>query len=216
MKKNFFILIGLPGSGKGTQGEFVAKYCDIPHISTGDIFRQAIQLRSIYAVQLKRYMDTGVLVPDEIVNSIVKECLLRDEYSNGCVLDGYPRNLSQALYLSENFPEDKIYAIFFDIDREVAIQRITGRFSCADCKKIYNRYFAAPTNDGVCDVCGGGNFVFRSDDREEIVVARFREYEEKTMSIIDYYRNQDVLFQVDAMQAKEKVTLELEKIVKNI
>ena len=144
------LLIGLPGSGKGTQGKFLANKLHLPHLSTGDMFRKMAKREDSEAKLLKQYIDTGKLVPGNLVNKIVEKFLADEEYKNGCVLDGYPRNLEQAKFLEE-ITKQPITVIYLNIDDDIVIKRILGRFTCAVCEKNYNSYFDKPKIENVCD-----------------------------------------------------------------
>ena len=149
MIKKIIILLGPPGSGKGTQGAILSRELALPHISTGDIFRQMILKESEESKMLASYMSEGKLVPTDTVNQVVRKFILSDECKDGCIIDGYPRTLDQAEYFIENI-DANINVIFFDIDDEIVIKRILGRFSCASCGRIYNEYFDKPAKEGVC------------------------------------------------------------------
>jgi len=198
MRKKIILLIGPPGSGKGTQGKLLAEKLMLPHISTGDIFRKIAINNTDESRILNEYMDSGKLVPSELVNRIVKQVLLSDDYKNGCVLDGYPRNLEQAEYLGKSV-EAEISCVFFNVADEVAIKRIAG-------SKI----------EGVCDNCGSTELIFRSDDDEKTVLSRMEEYKKETLPLIEYYKNKGKFFNVNAAAKKEEVKAEIDLIVKTI
>lgn len=215
MRKKIILLIGPPGSGKGTQGKLLAEKLMLPHISTGDIFRKIAINNTDESRILHEYMDSGKLVPSELVNRIVKQVLLSDDYKNGCVLDGYPRNLEQAEYLGKNV-EAEISCVFFNVADEVAIKRIAGRYSCEICGNIYNKYYANPKIEGVCDNCGSTELIFRSDDDEKTVLSRMEEYKKETLPLIEYYKHKEKFFNVNAAAKKEEVKAEIDLIVKTI
>lgn len=215
MRKKIILLIGPPGSGKGTQGKLLAEKLMLPHISTGDIFRKIAINNTDESRILNEYMDSGKLVPSELVNRIVKQVLLSDDYKNGCVLDGYPRNLEQAEYLGKSV-EAEISCVFFNVADEVAIKRIAGRYSCEICGNIYNKYYDNPKIEGVCDNCGSTELIFRSDDDEKTVLSRMEEYKKETLPLIEYYKNKGKFFNVNAAAKKEEVNAEIDLIVKTI
>jgi adenylate kinase len=215
MRKKIILLIGPPGSGKGTQGKLLAEKLMLPHISTGDIFRKIAINNTDESRILNEYMDSGKLVPSELVNRIVKQVLLSDDYKNGCVLDGYPRNLEQAEYLGKSV-EAEISCVFFNVADEVAIKRIAGRYSCEICGNIYNKYYDNPKIEGVCDICGSTELIFRSDDDEKTVLSRMEEYKKETLPLIEYYKNKGKFFNVNAAAKKEEVKAEIDLIVKTI
>lgn len=215
MIKKIIILIGLPGSGKGTQGAIISKLMAIPHISTGDIFRKMIKEDSKESELLSKYMKEGKLIPSDLVNKIVRSYILSDECKNGCILDGYPRTLKQAEYFIENISTD-IITIFFDLDTETASKRILGRISCSQCGAIYNEYFDKPLKEGECDDCGSHNFSARADDDESTIKLRLEEYKTETLPMVDYYKKRGRFFAVDAMQNKQKIAEEVSEIIKKI
>jgi len=210
-----FILIGSPGSGKGTQGQVLAKKLNIPHISIGDMFRDILTAGGEEASLLNEYMSQGKLVPSEFTNKIVEKTLSSDKQKNGCILDGYPRNLTQAKFL-EKITRQNITIIYFNVNDDIAIKRILGRFNCAECSKIYNTYYKRPKVDNVCDECGATKFIYRQDDSEEIIRKRIEEYKKETSPLVDYYKNFNNFYSIDAGQAEEEVVLKLQALLKII
>lgn len=215
MIKNIIILLGLPGSGKGTQGEFISEELAIPRISTGDILRKIIQDGGKDSELLDEFMKKGKLIPDNLINKLVKSFILSDTCKDGCVLDGYPRTLSQAEYFIENI-DANISTIFFDVSDEVVTKRILGRIVCASCNKIYNKYFDKPKKQGVCDKCGSKEFVERSDDDKDTVLLRLEEYKNNTLPMVEYYKKHGKFFTVSAGESIKKVTEEVATIIKKI
>lgn len=215
MTKKIILLIGPPGSGKGTQGKILAEKLMLPHISTGEIFRKIATSNTEEARLLHEYMDSGRLVPSELVNRMIKRALLSDDYKNGCILDGYPRNLEQAEYFSKNV-DAEISCIFFNLTDEVAIKRIAGRYSCESCGNIYNKYYDNPKVEGVCDNCGSTELIFRSDDEQKTVLVRMEEYKKETLPLVDYYKKKGKFFYINATANKEEVTEEIDLIAKRI
>lgn len=215
MIKNIIILLGLPGSGKGTQGAVLSEELAIPHISTGDILRKMVLEDDKDSKLLAKYMSEGKLVPSDLVNQLVKRFILSDACKNGCILDGYPRTLEQAEYFIENI-DANISTIFFDVPDEVATKRILGRIACASCNRLYNEYFDKPKKEGVCDECGSKEFAARSDDDEATIVARLEEYRKSTLPMIEYYKEKGRFFTVHGGESKKKVTEEVASIVKKI
>jgi adenylate kinase len=215
MKKNIIILLGLPGSGKGTQGAVLSKELAIPHISTGDIFRKMVLEDNADSKLLAEYMNSGKLVPSSLVNKIVRKFILSEECRQGCILDGYPRTLEQAEYFIENIDAD-ISTIFFDVSDEVATKRILGRISCASCDKLYNKYFDKPKKAGICDECGSKDFIERADDDENTILSRLEEYKNNTLPMIEFYKKKGKFFTVRAGESKDEVIAEVASIVKKI
>ena len=213
--KNIVILLGLPGSGKGTQGSIISKSLAIPHISTGDIFRKMVLEQGADSALLAECMKEGRLVPSGLVNKLVRSFILSDMCKSGCVLDGYPRTLEQAEYFIENI-DANINVIFFDVPDDVVTKRITGRVSCASCQKIYNLHFDKPKVKGVCDECGAKEFVSRSDDGVDTIISRIEEYKKSTLPVVEFYKKKGRFFTVKGGESKEKVVEEVNTIVKKI
>ena len=215
MIKKIIILLGPPGSGKGTQGAILSRELSLPHISTGDIFRKMILKDSEESKVLADYMNEGKLIPTDMVNQVVKKFILSRECKDGCILDGYPRTLDQAEYFSENIDAD-INVIFFDIDNEIIIKRVLGRTSCKSCGRIYNEYFDKPAQESVCDDCGSHEFSARIDDDENTVLSRIEEYKKETLPLVEYYKNKGQFFKINAGESKEQIVNELASIIKRI
>ena len=211
----YIILLGPPGSGKGTHGALLAKKLHLMHISIGDIFRVMAETKDEEASLINSYMAEGKLIPTAIVNKIVKKFLLRKEYENGCVLDGYPRNLEQAEFL-ETIKKQDIKVIYFDVNDQIIIKRILGRFTCENCGEIYNSYFVKPKVENVCDICGSDKFVNRKDDNEQTIKKRLEEYKTETYPLINYYKHHAKVYNVDASKDKHEVEQDLSEIVKMI
>ncbi len=189
------ILLGPPGAGKGTQAAGIAKHYAIPHISTGDIFRENVGKGTPLGKEAKSYMDKGELVPDELVIRLVEDRLSQDDTKNGFLLDGFPRTIAQADALwkfseAHNIPLDA--AISLEAPYEVILKRITGRRTCPKCGKIYNIYFNAPAAHDRCTV-DGEKVVSRSDDNEETVKNRYEVYKRESEPLIDYYKGKGIL-----------------------
>lgn len=213
--RKIIVLLGLPGSGKGTQAADLSKKLGIPHISTGDILRKKLKDNSDDARMLAGYMNEGKLVPNELVNRIVKDFVGSSECEKGCLLDGYPRRLQQADYFIENI-DSNINVIFFDVDAEIVTRRILGRFSCASCGRLYNKYFDTTKKDGVCDECGSTEFIERVDDTESTILSRIENYKKETFPLIEYFKEKGKFFTVNAGGSKEQVASEVSAIIKKI
>lgn len=181
------IMLGAPGSGKGTQAKFITKKYGLPQISTGDLLRDAVKRETVLGVKAKEFLNTGTLVPDEIVLELLKERLMNDDCSNGFILDGYPRNLTQAKQLADITDIDLVINI--DVDYGLLVTRITGRRTCKKCGAIFHIEFNPPTQEEVCDKCSGELFQ-RADDTEEIVKKRLHTYENQTKPLIEHYSSQ--------------------------
>jgi len=217
MKKEL-IFLGPPACGKGTQTAKLAQYFGFPHIDTGSLLRAEIKSGSENGIVAKSFIDKGLLVPVELVASIIKNRLSQDDCKNGYILDGYPRSVEQADLLKEiNSEIDKdekadFRAIYFDIDQNVLISRIVNRKSCPKCGEIYNLKFKPPVKENICDHCGT-ELVQRKDDTEEIAHARFDTYFKETAPLIDYYKSSGTLKTINADGAIDDVWERLLKVV---
>lgn len=205
------LIMGAPGSGKGTCAVALKDYYSIPHISTGDIFRKAINEKTPVGVIAKEYIDKGQLVPDEITNEIVKERLAEDDCKNGFLLDGFPRSLDQAKALSVILNELNITldaAINLEIEDEIIEKRIINRRICSNCGKGYNLISLPPLKEGVCDDCGG-NLYQRKDDTIETIGERLMIYNTQTKPIVAYYKALGILVSVNSNQDIDDVNAEI-------
>jgi adenylate kinase len=193
------IMLGAPGAGKGTQAKKIAAKYNIPHISTGDIFRANIKNGTELGNKAKTYMDQGLLVPDELVVDLVVDRVKQDDCVNGYVLDGFPRTIPQAEALDKalNAIGEKMdYAIDVDVPDENIVHRMSGRRACVGCGATYHLEYAPTKTEGVCDVCGK-ELILRDDDKPETVKKRLGVYHEQTQPLIDYYTNAGILRTVD-------------------
>ncbi|ABS60964.1 adenylate kinase [Fervidobacterium nodosum] len=201
------IFLGPPGAGKGTYAKRVVEKYIIPHISTGDIFREAIAKGTELGRKVQDIVNSGNLVPDELTNALVEERLKQDDCKKGFILDGYPRTLNQAQALNEmlkKMGKELDGAIYFEVDEETVVQRISTRRVCSKCGKVYNVITLPSKVEGICDDCGG-TLIQRDDDKEDIVRSRYRVYIEKTSPLIEYYKNQNKLFTLDGRKSVEEV-----------
>ena len=201
------IMLGAPGAGKGTQAKKIADKYQVPHISTGDIFRANIKNGTELGKKAKTYMDQGLLVPDELVVDLVVDRLAQDDCKNGCVLDGFPRTIPQAESLDAALAakgEAIDYAIDVDVPDENIINRMSGRRACVACGATYHIVHIPTKVEGVCDCCGEA-LILRDDDKPETVKKRLDVYHEQTQPLIDYYTKKNVLKSVDGTQDMEAV-----------
>ncbi|MFQ5329211.1 MAG: adenylate kinase [Thermodesulfobacteriota bacterium] len=201
------ILLGKPGSGKGTQGKPLAAHYQIPTISTGDILRAAVKDETPLGVKAKGFMDAGQLVPDKLVVEMVGERLQEADCKKGFILDGFPRNKGQAEALDctlEAIDEAIDSVINFVVDDGEIVKRLSGRRTCRGCGEAYHITFNKPLADGVCNKCGGELYQ-RDDDSEETIGARLKVYNEHTAPLIDYYQGQDILVTVSGVGGIDKV-----------
>jgi adenylate kinase len=217
MGRNIVILLGHPGAGKGTQARSIMQRLQIPQISTGDMLREAIANKTPFGCEAKAKMDAGELVSDAIVNGIVADRIQRDDCKKGFILDGYPRTVSQAeTFRTQMSNGDGLSVIEIGADSEQLRKekRLIGRLMCPGCGEIYNQYSKMPKANNVCDICGKG-LVHRSDDREDLILERFRTYREETHPLVQFYQNLGVYHKVDGMKPIGKVTEEILKIIEN-
>ncbi|UYZ13464.1 adenylate kinase [Brevibacillus sp. WF146] len=210
------ILMGLPGAGKGTQAERIVKEFDIPHISTGDMFRAAVKNETPLGLEAKSYMDKGLLVPDEIVIGIVRERLAMDDCAKGFLLDGFPRTVPQAEALTATLKElgrEIDHVININVRREFLIERLTGRWICPICGASYHTLFNPPKEEGVCDKDGGKLFQ-RDDDKPEVVAQRLDVNIAQAQPLIDYYAEQGLLRNINGEQDIQVVFAEITSVLR--
>lgn len=210
------IFLGAPGSGKGTQSALLAQNLNIPNISTGEILRKEVAEKSKIGNLAKSYMESGKLVPDEVVVGIIEKRILEIDCGNGFILDGFPRNLKQAEILGKMLEKahKKIdLVINIEVDFDILIKRISGRFTCKKCGTVYNRFFNLPKTENVCDKCGSSEFESRSDDNEETVRSRLKVYEESTKELIEFYQRKHLIYSVDGLKNIALVNSEISKRV---
>lgn len=200
------ILLGPPGAGKGTQAKKISNKFNIPHISTGDIFRKNISEKTALGIEAKGYMDKGLLVPDELTVRLVKDRLKNKDCSGGYLLDGFPRTVYQAEELDKL---DKLdYVLLLQVPDEFILSRMTGRRVCAGCGASFHVTNNPPKAEGICDLCGG-ELVQRKDDSEETVAQRIEIYKKQTEPLVNYYKDKGILQAVDG-------TLEIDEVFKSI
>lgn len=209
-------LLGLPGAGKGTQASRIQEALDIPHISTGDMFRAAMKNETPLGKKAKSFMDAGDLVPDEVTNGIVAERLDQDDTTDGFLLDGFPRTIPQAEVLEQILSDQDRQldaAIYIKVDKSILMERLTGRFICSNCGETYHKLYNSPQKDGVCDVCGGTEFHQRDDDKPETVKKRIEVNEEQTNALVDFYQEKGILRVIDGQQAPDDVFADIQQIL---
>lgn len=201
------IMLGAPGAGKGTQAKRIAAKYEIPHISTGDIFRANIKNETELGKKAKSFMDQGLLVPDELVLELVADRLSQEDAMKGFVLDGFPRTIPQAESLTETLEKIESginFAIDVDVPDENIVRRMSGRRACVNCGATYHLEHLKPKQDGICDVCGS-ELILRSDDEPDTVLKRLKVYHEQTQPLIDYYKGRGTLRSVDGTQDIEQI-----------
>lgn len=213
------MLMGLPGAGKGTQAEKIVDEYKIPHISTGDIFRAAMKNGTPMGLEAKKFIDKGELVPDEVTNGIVKERLAKDDVNDGYMLDGFPRNMAQAEALDEfgkELGKSLNCVINIHVDPESLMERLTGRYICRDCGATYHKVFNPTKVEGTCDRCGGHEFFQREDDKPETVKNRLDVNIKVNTPLLDFYKKQGLLHEVNGNQDIDKVFADIKEILDQI
>jgi adenylate kinase len=209
------VLMGLPGAGKGTQAEQIVEKYKIPHISTGDMFRSAIKEGTDLGLQAKSFMDKGELVPDEVTIGIVRERLSKADCEKGFLLDGFPRTVPQAEALEDILSDlnRKIeFVINIDVEKELLMERLTGRRICKSCGSTYHLVFNPPATEGVCDRCNGELYQ-RADDNEETVQNRLEVNLKQTKPLLDFYETKGYLRNINGQQDIRKVFADLDELL---
>ena len=202
------ILLGLPGAGKGTVSERIVDKYKLAHISTGDMFREAMANDTPEGLEAKSYIDKGNLVPDEVTAKLVEERLAKPDTNNGFILDGFPRTTAQAEMLEDitkrlNKPLTNVIAL--DVEESVLVDRLSARFMCKACGATYNKFSKKPKVEGTCDRCGGHEFYQREDDKPEVVRNRLQVNEKMNAPLRDFYQQKGLLSVVNGEQSPEKV-----------
>ncbi|WP_339631959.1 adenylate kinase [uncultured Sneathiella sp.] len=213
------ILLGPPGAGKGTQAQRLENKHGLVQLSTGDMLRAAVAAGTEIGKKAKTVMERGELVSDDIMTGIISDRLDEPDCKNGVILDGFPRTEAQAEALDEMLAEKglKLDAVIeMKTDDDILVERITGRYTCANCGAGYHDKFLKPEVEGVCDKCGGTEFTRRSDDNAETVISRLEAYHEQTAPLLPYYRKKGILKQVDGMAGIDEVTAEIEAALQSI
>ena len=203
------VLLGAPGSGKGTQATNISTVCKIPHISTGDIFRENIAKQTELGLKVKSIIDQGKLCPDDLTVELVKDRLSKDDCKNGYLLDGFPRNIPQAVALDSFASPDLV--INLDVDLSILEKRITGRRSCPKCGGSYNVSFLGGSE--ICPACGE-KLITRKDDNPETVKERLSVYQKQTAPLVDYYTGKGSIANIDGNQSPEQVMADINKVIK--
>jgi adenylate kinase len=210
------ILLGPPGSGKGTQAKRLEQRRGMRQLATGDMLRAATASGSELGLRVKAIMDSGQLVPDDVIIAMIAQRIGEPDCRNGFTLDGFPRTVPQAQALDDMLARRELgldHVILIEVDEAALIDRLSGRFSCAKCGASYHERHHRPRIEGVCDICGSREFVHRPDDRPEAVTARFEVYRRQTAPILPYYRERGILRVVDGMMAIDEVAREIDRIL---
>jgi adenylate kinase len=207
MRAHALIFLGAPGAGKGTQAREVARHFAIPQVSTGDILREAVKKQTPLGLAAKAKMEAGELVPDEVVCGIVEERIGETDCRKGFILDGFPRTIAQAQFVDGMLQAKgcgRPQVLDIEVDEDLLLKRLTGRRVCSLCGEIYNVYFNPPKVEGICDK-DGGRLLHRADDNEETIRQRLEAYHKQTSPLIEFYRAQGVLHEVDGNEDPETI-----------
>ena len=214
-KADVFVFVGPPGSGKGTQAKLLAPKLKVPHISLGDLLREAVRNRSKVGEIAKSYLDAGKLVPDKVAIDVAEEAVSKKECRNGFVIDGFPRTLEQAVLfdgLLNKLGFNLRKVLYIDIPLEEILKRLTGRRSCRKCGAVYHLTFNPPKKDGICDACGGELYQ-RRDDTDEVIKVRYEVYRDQTSPLIDHYKKTGKLVYINGVRDVSEVFKEVSKAV---
>jgi len=208
------VLLGMPGTGKGTQAKILKEKYGVPHISTGGLFREAAAKRTGLGVKVESFLREGKLVPDGIVNEVILKRLRRKDCQGGFLLDGYPRTVEQAKVLDKALESSGrgVKVLFLELDEGEILKRLSGRRICEKCGKEYNVFYVPPKSCGVCDVCGG-RLIQREDDEDETIRKRLEVYWAQTSPLIEYYKERRRLFVVNGKGSVAEVSERLFKVI---
>jgi adenylate kinase len=201
-----YVIMGPQGSGKGTQAKLLKEKLDLTHFSVGDIFRWHVQSHTKLAARIKRLVEAGQLVPDDIVEEIIHERLTEHDWNYGFILDGFPRNLEQARFMLESYNIDAV--IYIDVPEQVSLERALARRVCSQCGLDYNLIFHRPERKGRCDVCGG-RLVSRTDDNEAALRSRLHDFTTKTRPVIELFQAKKLVHHIDGTAEKAAVAAEI-------
>ena len=207
----FIVLLGAPGAGKGTQASVISQKLNLPHLATGDLFRQAVQKESKLGQTVRGYMDKGLLAPDEVTIQVVSERLNEPDCKNGCLLDGFPRTVEQAKALDKALAQRGSaldMGLYIEVPEQELLKRLLGRWICRQCQTPYHEISSPPKVKGKCDKCGGELYQ-RADDTEATVKERLKVYFAQTTPVLDYYQNQGKLVKVDGKKTIKEVSKDI-------
>lgn len=213
---NNIVFLGAPGSGKGTQAKILSEKLGIEILSIGDRLRYEILIESEVGKVASNYVSKGALVPDEVVTKIVLESIKDPKFVQGFILDGYPRNLSQAESLKKSLAENNknlTVVINIDVSDDVIIKRLSGRYACDSCGELYNKFFKTTKIDGICDVCQCEQFTKRKDDNEDTIKERLKIYHKLSQDLIDYYQKNNLIISVSGLDDTSRVSSRIYQLV---
>lgn len=214
----FFVLLGAPGAGKGTQADIIVKEMSLPHVASGDLFRNALKNGTQLGKQAEAYMKEGKLVPDEITIKMILERIAQPDCKNGCVFDGFPRTLEQAKALDDALEKQGKSiekAIYIEVPEEALLDRLTGRYICRVCQTPYHIKNSPPKKEGICDKCSGELYQ-RTDDKEETIRERLKVYFAQTMPLLKYYEQKGKLLRINGNQHIEEVGREILRYLRGL
>ena len=212
------VLLGPPGSGKGTQGERLQGDLDVPYYATGDILRAAVREGTELGEKAREYMEAGDLVPDDLIISLIAQRICSDDASRGFILDGFPRTVPQAEALADEcdrLERELTAAILIDVDDDEVVRRLSGRRTCEESGHVFHVEFNPPEEEGVCDI-DGSRLVVRDDDKPEVVRHRLRQYHEKTSPLVDWYDEKGLLRRVDGARAPDEVAEDIRELMSDL
>jgi adenylate kinase len=212
----YIVLLGPPGAGKGTQAQVISQEMNLAHISSGDLFRENLKNQTELGKLAQGFMNRGELVPDDVTIAMVRDRLTRPDCQAGALLDGFPRTPAQARALAEMLESlgEKVHSVpYIYVPAEILIERLGGRWTCSACGRVYHEKYNPPAQDSLCDV-DGTKLIQRDDDKAETVERRIRVYSEQTSPLIEYYRQQGLLVEVDGTQSIENVSKDILKAIK--
>lgn len=213
----FIVLMGGPGAGKGTQARILAQSLEIPQVASGDLFREHLKNKTKLGQQAKQYIDAGMLVPDDVTVEMVRERLSRADCADGAILDGFPRTIPQAKALDKIFMEKDnpiVIVPYIHVDPDVLLRRLAGRWTCTQCGHVFHTEFNPPKVEGICDFDGSPLYQ-REDDTEETQKRRIEVFFEQTTPLLDYYRDKDLLVEIDGNQSINEVQRDLIVAIRN-
>ncbi len=203
--ENYIILfMGAPGSGKGTHSASLSQKLQVPHISTGDLFRENLQKKTVLGKKAAEFIRVGKLVPDELVLDLLFSRIEEKDCEGGLILDGFPRNLKQAEALEKRLSSKEVVVFHLDLSFDLLVERITGRLSCPSCKSCFHKRYVPPLKEGVCNHCET-NLLQREDDKEETLKKRLQIYKEESFPVIEFYQKKGSLHAIDASKKPEEV-----------
>jgi adenylate kinase len=212
------VFIGPAGSGKGTQSALVSKYYGIPVISTGQLLRKRVKEGDDFGTYISSLINKGIYVSNDIILSLLSERLAKDDCSKGFIIDGFPRNVEQAVMLGEHLGLNGIdAAIVLNVPREMLFDRVSGRHECGTCSTVYNKFFCKPKIEGVCDICGSNDLLMRDDDTDmETINRRLDTYENMSKAMVEYYTEKNLIYSVDAIRSIQKVFEDVRTILDSL